>query len=51
MPIYAPGQPWQPACLLFEKETFSRGILEIAAEDGLLPEGFTSPHLVRKPSL
>ena len=51
MPIYTPGQSWQPAYLLFEKETFSRGILEIATEDGLLPEGLISPHSVKKPSL
>ena len=51
MPIYIPGQPWQPAYSPFEKETFSRGILEIATEDGLLPEGLMSPHSVKKPSL
>jgi hypothetical protein len=51
MPIYTPGQPWQLAYLPFEKGTFSRGILEIATEDGLLPEGFMSPHSVKKPSL
>jgi SET domain-containing protein len=51
MPIYTPGQSWQPAYLLFEKETFSRGILEIATEDGLLPEGFMSLHSAKQPFL
>jgi hypothetical protein len=51
MPIYSHGQPWQPAYSPFEKETFSRAILEIATEDGLLPEGLISPHSVKKPSL
>jgi hypothetical protein len=50
-PIYIPGQPWQPAYSPFEKETFSRGILEIATEDGLLPKGFMFSHSVKKPSL
>jgi hypothetical protein len=44
MPIYIHGEPWQPVDPPFEKETFSRGILEIATEDGLLPEGFMSLH-------